>query len=168
MKTCLIIIDMQKGFINEHTRDLVAPLVNFLENKKFDSVVATRYINTLETACYILEEWKSCMEGSDDTEILPEILPFVERVFDKGKYSCWNDEFKDYIKSNQFDLLYFVGVNTGCCVLHSVFDAHNDVYDTRIIEDLCGSSSGTESHKAGIKILTDCLTSKRIIKSSEV
>lgn len=163
MRTCLVIIDMQKGFINQHTEHLIDKISEYIKTQEFTKIVATRYINHENTACYKLENWKECLEGSDDIEIVDKLKPFIEKTFNKDKYSCWNKEFKEFVELNEFDILYFVGVNTGCCVLASVFDAHNDLYDTRVVAELCGSTSGEESHQAGLRILRDCLTKNRVI-----
>lgn len=39
MKTALIIIDMQKGFINENTEHLVPKIVKFVREKDFSLVI---------------------------------------------------------------------------------------------------------------------------------
>lgn len=163
MKKSLVIIDMQNGFINEETAHLVPEMVAFIQvNKdKFDDIVGTRYINHENTACYRFEGWKECMEGTEDAEIVPELLPYFTRVFDKHQYTCWNKEFIEYAKD--FDKLYFMGVNTGCCVLHSAFDAYNNLQDCAVIRDLCGSTSGASSHAAAIQVLEECITKERVL-----
>lgn len=162
-KECLVIIDMQKGFINEHTEHIVSPLIDFIKEHKFDVVVATQYVNSTDTACYIFENWHNCMKGEEETKILDELHPFIDKVFEKNKYSCWNDEFKSFVKDEQIDVLYFVGVNTGCCVLHSAFDAYNDLQECIVVADLCGSTSGESSHQAALQILSECITKERVI-----
>lgn len=48
-----------------------------------------------------------------------------------------------------------IRLNTGCCVLHSVFDSYNDLVDSVVIEDLCGSTFGNNSHECDIQILKE-------------
>ena len=165
MKKCLVIIDMQKGFINVHTKHLVDKIAKYACTGDFDYVVATRYINHENTACYKFEGWEDCMEGTEDVELVPEVDNLVTRVFDKDKYSCWNSEFREFLNYNEIDILEFVGVNTACCVLHSVFDCYNDVVECRVVADLCGSTSGPDSHERGIKVLEECITKERVIYS---
>ena len=62
-------------------------------------------------------------------------------------------------------LIVFCGVNTGCCVLASVMNAYDSVFDVTVIEDLCASTSGVASHEAGIQILKECITKDRVITS---
>ena len=165
MKKCLVIVDMQNGFINEHTEHLIDKITRYACTGDFSHVVATRYINNEDTACYKFEGWKDCMEGTESAELVPKINEIVTRVFDKDKYSCWNGEFKHFINYYEIDMIEFVGVNTACCVLHSVLDCYNDVFDCKVVADLCGSTSGQESHERGIKVLEECITKERVIYS---
>ena len=88
-------------------------------------------------------------------------------VFDKDKYSCWNEEMKQFIRDNGVEKIYFAGVNTGCCVLNSVLDCYNDVVDCTVIEDLCGSTSGIKEHEAALTVLRSCITQERVISSEQ-
>ena len=48
-KTCLIIVDMQLGFINEHTKHLPEKIADFINNhSSFDFIAATRYCIPLQ------------------------------------------------------------------------------------------------------------------------
>lgn len=163
MRTALVIIDMQRGFIKASTVHLVIDIASFIEKNKdkFDDIVGTRYINHENTACYRFEGWKKCMEGSTEAQMVPELEKYCTRIFDKSQYSCWTKEFQEY--AEPFDKLYFVGVNTGCCVLHSAFDAYNNLKDCAVIRDLCGSTSGEHSHQAALQVLEECITKQRVI-----
>lgn len=163
MKTALIIIDMQKGFINENTKHLAPKIVNFAKKRDFDLVIGTRYINSNYTACHIYEGWDDCWEGSESAELVQEIKSICNEVVDKHEYSCWGSLLKSILKKYGIEKLMFCGVNTGCCVLASVFDAYDELWDIEVIENLCGSTSGDSSHKAGIEILRECITKSRVI-----
>ena len=39
----LVIVDVQKGFVNEHTRDSVADIEAL--QRRFETVIATRFLN---------------------------------------------------------------------------------------------------------------------------
>lgn len=167
-KTLFLIIDMQNGFINRNTEGIDNRILKFLDRIR-DRVIAagTRYVNHEHTACYIFEGWKACMAGTEEAEIIPTLRPFMARVFDKDKYSCWNDEMKAFIRDNEIEKVYFAGVNTGCCVLHSVFDFYNDLVDCSVIEDLCGSTSGVREHEAALIVLRSCITDGRVITAEQ-
>lgn len=167
-KILFLIIDMQNGFVNEHTEGLAGKIRDFWAQVKDHCITAgTRYVNHEKTACYLFEGWKACMEGSEEAEIIPELRPAMSAVFDKDKYSCWNEELKAFVRTHAVEKIYFAGVNTGCCVLHSVLDCYNDLADCAVIEDLCGSTSGKREHEAGLVVLKSCITKERVISSRQ-
>lgn len=167
MKKALVIIDMQVGFMNEHTEHLEQRIRDYIDShgEEFDTIIGTKYINNENTACYIFEKWTNCMANTVETYLVPKISNKVDKVFEKSIYSCYSKEFKEYIKAMNIDDVYMCGVNTGCCVLHSAFDAYNDVVSCYVIADLCGSTSGIESHERAIELLKECITKERVIKS---
>ena len=85
-------------------------------------------------------------------------------IFIKDTFSCWNNEFKWYIKSRDIEELVFVGVNTACCVLASMFGAFDSVYSVKAVEDLCGSTEGVSNHNSGIEVMKECFLEKSILK----
>ncbi len=166
-KILFLIIDMQNGFINNFTTELVEKIREFKSRVDTNVItVGTRYVNHEHTACYVLEGWKSCMAGSKEAEIVPELRVCMMRVFDKDKYSCWDEEMKTFVREHEIRKIYFAGVNTGCCVLNSALDCYNDLVDCAVIEDLCGSTSGAEEHEAALAVLRSCITPERVITSS--
>ena len=98
---------------------------------------------------------------------VPVFRKMADKVFDKDKYSCWNEEMRQYLRDNNVDKVYFAGVNTGCCVLHSAFDFYDDLVDCTVIEDLCGSTSGVKEHEEGIAVLRSCITKERVVTAEE-
>jgi nicotinamidase-related amidase len=167
MKTALVIIDMQKGFINSHTKHLPKKIADFIDNNEFDEIIGTQYINHPNTACYKFEGWKGCMDWSDEVDIVPELADKIQTIFKKDTYSCWNNPFERYIRFQEFDKLYFVGVNIGCCVLASVFDAYNSLQDCAVISDLCGTTSGVVSYNAALQVLRENITKERVILANQ-
>lgn len=164
----VVIIDMQNGFMDEQTQGLDEKILSFIKKlPKNIQVVGTRYVNHENTPCYIFEGWKDCMEGSEDSEVLESLKPALCRVFSKDRYSCWNEEFRRFVRENQVEKIYFAGVNTDCCVLHSAFDCYNDLTDCAVIEDLCASTAGKDVHLSALKVLRSCITSQRVVTSEQ-
>lgn len=166
MKKCLVIIDMQNGFIKQNTEHLPNKISDFIErHNSFDCIAATRYCNTPETACYRLGGWKECMSGTSDAEIIPQIRPYVHRIFDKTTYSGFTSEFKEFIENEDFDRLYFCGVNTDCCVLATVFSCYDNIKNCIVLADLCASTLGEAKHNHALDLLRDNITAERVINS---
>lgn len=82
MKNCLVIVDLQNGFINENTAHLPHKIAEFISGHDcFDSIVATRYCNTYETACFRFGGWKECMSGTLASELVSDIPPVCYAFF---------------------------------------------------------------------------------------
>lgn len=164
-KTALVIIDLQKAFMNEYTKDLPRKIRKFMktEDCDFDYIITTRYLNHENTACYQFENWKECMYDDPNSELVDEIKELNLLNVDKDKYSCYNTDFKNLIHGLDIKDIYLCGVNTGCCVLHSAFDMYDDLLSVYVYQDLCASTSGPESHAAAIKILEECITKQRVV-----
>lgn len=167
MNTALVIIDMQKGFVNENTSGLSDKIVDFANSGKFNLVIGTRYVNNKNTACHIYERWDACWEGSEESELIGSINSVCDVVLSKSTFSCWNDAFKKVLRYFSIDRLVFCGVNTSCCVLASAFGAYDDVWDITVIEDLCGSTTGVDSHENGIRVLKECITKSRVMLADD-
>ncbi len=168
-KAMVVIVDMQNAFRNEWTEGLDEKILDFLDQIRDTEVpvVGTRYVNSEHTACYQFEGWKDCMAGSEGAEIMPLLRDRFRIVFDKDRYSCWDDRMKRFVRENGIEKIYFAGVNTGCCVLHSAFDCYNDVVDCSVIADLCASTSGIEEHEAALTVLKSCITKERVITATQ-
>lgn len=169
MKKCLVIVDLQNGFINESTAHLPEKIARFISSSKdLDSVVATRYCNTPETACYKLGSWKECMDGTYDADIVQNIRSCVQRFFDKTTYSGFTSEFREFLQNESFSKLYFCGVNTDCCVLATVLSCYDSIQDCTVIADLCASTLGEAKHQHALDLLRDNITPERVVNSWEI
>ncbi|MDE5755251.1 MAG: cysteine hydrolase [Oscillospiraceae bacterium] len=168
MKKCLVIIDMQNGFINENTKHLPAKISQFIKENSFDHIVATRYCNTPRTACYKLGDWKKCMSGTFDAQIVQLIQPYVNQTFDKTTYSGFTPEFRKFAQCENFDRLYFCGVNTDCCVLATVLNCYDAVQDCVVIADLCASTLGKSEHFHALDLLRDNINADRVINACKI
>ena len=163
----LVIIDMQKGFINAQTEKIPEKIRAFLTQNPglFSCIIGTQYVNNKDTACYRYEGWKECMEGEEKTELCEELNDFMDYIIKKDKYTCYTEEFLRILAENHINKVYFCGVNTGCCVLHSVLDCYENVMNCYVIEDLCGSTSGKHYHDISIDLIGTLITKERIITS---
>jgi nicotinamidase-related amidase len=167
MREALVIVDMQYAFVNDHTKHLIEKIYNFTKQGNFTTVVGTKYVNHENSPCYKFEGWKRCMRDDEYTNVVNCLSTLCDKVFEKDVYSCWNDELTSYLELLEIDRVVFVGVNTGCCVLHSAFDSYNDLFETVVISDLCGSTSGKQSHECALQILRECITKERVLFTDE-
>ena len=74
MKTILIVVDMQKGFmLSEQTVCLKTKIEELLESKIFDVVIATRFLNGENSVFEQLLSWKKLNSKAE--------IELVENIF---------------------------------------------------------------------------------------
>lgn len=152
MADCLVLIDVQNGFLSDRTKEVPGKLMELIKTKKFDHIVGTQFIN-VEGSPYIkLMNWHGLMDEVSRT-VDENVKKCCERIFVKTIYSCFNQEFSDYIRDNKIDKLYFAGIDTDCCVLKSATDCFERNISFEVLINYCASNGGVESHNAAIKVL---------------
>jgi nicotinamidase-related amidase len=161
MNNCLVIIDVQNGFLYRNTKHAVGRIQKLVNGKKFDYIVATRFVNHDGSPHDKLIGWRK-MLGKKSQALSPEIAELAEKVFDKDTYSCFTPEFCDFVKKAKIGTLYFAGLDTDCCVLKSAADAFERGIKPIVVKKCCASHGGKLSHWAGLKVLSR-LTGQDII-----
>ena len=150
MRSLLLVIDLQKSFINENTENLVTKIDNLINENKFDNIVFTRFINSYNSIFYKKLNYTGCIT-EEDKKIL--ISTRGNKVIDKTIYSSLGEELKSYIMKNNISKIYLCGIDTECCVLKTAFDLFENEYDVYILKDYCGSTKGETRHNNALDIL---------------
>ena len=152
MSDCLVIIDVQNGFLTNDTDYVLNRIKNLVEKRKFNHIVATRFINTSDSPHFLFLHWDKMMDHKSQ-ELDPYIAAISEKVFDKSVNSCFTKEFSEYLKAENISKLYFLGIDTDCCVLKSAFDCFDRKIPFEVILDCCASTGGRELHNAAREIM---------------
>lgn len=164
MPNCLVIIDVQKGFITPRTKHVVPRITELAGSGYYNHVVATRFQNVPDGPYERFLGWDGFMDEASQ-EIAPDVMRFVERVFVKYTYTCFTTEFDDYIRRNGIDCLYMCGVDTDACVLKSAIDAFERNIECKVIVDCCASDGDSEVHEAAVCILERTIGESQLIHS---
>ena len=159
MKKLLLVIDVQKDFINEHTKKILPKINKLLNSNTFDLIAFTRFINDEDSIWYKKLNYKGCM-----TKEQQKIVIDTEnnKIFDKKIYTAVNDELKDYIRENDISEIYLCGFDTDACVQKTAIDFFEQNYEVYVLEDYCMSHRGEELHN----IVIDNL--KRLIGTDSI
>lgn len=152
MNTCLLIIDVQNGFITGDTFHIPERLKNLIENYDFNHIVASQFINSRHAPHFLFTGWDRLMD-ENACELNEYVGSIAERVFKKSINSCFTKEFEEYIKDKEVQKLYLVGIDTDCCVLKTAFDCFDKIINFEVLTHYCASTGGLELHEAAIKIM---------------
>ena len=163
MSSCLLIVDVQKGFINESTKHIPDCIGNLIKEHRYDHIVASKYVNNEDSPHYKLAHWDGLMDR--ESQALCEVVSQnAEMVFEKNINSCFTDEFEAFVVKEQVSIIHIVGIDTDCCVMKTAFDCFDKGMPFKVLIDYCASSGGTELHKAAEKIMMRSLGKCNIVR----
>ena len=153
MADCLVIIDVQKGFMNDSVTAKIPDKITELLNKKhFDRIVATQFYNKIGSPYDRMLGWRELMDAESQV-VAPSVAAVSDKIIRKPVYTCFVPEFEEYIKENKIDKLYFVGIDTDCCVLKSCIDCFERNLPFEVLINYCASNGGEKSREAAITVL---------------
>lgn len=163
MSKCLIIIDVQYGFINKNIkRHYIPKLIKLIKFNNYDYVVASRFINTVDSPYHILLHWDK-MINEEETAIYKEIMPYLNGVFIKNGNSALTYEMFEFLKTQSVDEIFIAGLNTECCVLATANALFETNMNVKVLAKYCITSGGYKYHRAGLKVMKRMIGKHNII-----
>lgn len=150
MSKLLLVIDVQRDFINEYTVKKLEDIQSLVDSGKYDIVALTRFINDENSIWYNKLNYKGCMT-KEQQEIMLNTYDY--KIFDKKTYTAVNEELRKYISDNNINQIYICGFDTDACVQKTALDLFEQGYNVCVLKDYCMCGQGEELHKEVIKNL---------------
>jgi nicotinamidase-related amidase len=163
MKFCLLVVDVQNGFITEDTEHLLPKLLDLCSLSNFDCLVFSKFKNIVGGPYQSILKWHK-LTSIEETEIHSSLKPYATLVFEKNIYTCVSDSFIDYLKINMIDTVFIAGIDTDCCVLTTAVDLFQNNFVPFVLADYCASTGGIISHSSAITVLKRLIGENQIIK----
>ena len=160
MNQLLLVIDCQKAFVNNNTKECVKKIDELVKSKRYNSVVFTKFINDKDSRFYQQLDYKGCMT-EEDRRIVIDTKD--NRVLEKRTYTALTPELMTYLKENKIKDIYLCGIDTDACVLKTAIDLFENNYNVKVIEYCTMSHSGRRYHKSAIKMLKKLIGKDSII-----
>ena len=159
MADFLLIIDVQRGFINDWTGAIPARVEALQAD--YRCVIATRFINPPGSLHRRLLGWPRFAPGSRDIELA--FRPRDDaRVVDKTTYTAVTPDLLGELERGGIEEVHLCGIATDNCVLKTAVDLFEAGIKPVVLADACASHGGPECHACGIRLL------KRFIGESQV
>ena len=134
----LVVVDMQKGFINKNNEFLIKNIAKIVKLDKFDKIIATQFVNYKDSQYERFLQW-TAIKSSPEVDLAVN-LPKGTEVLQKTSYALPSEIFSGGgIK--QGDKVYLCGTDYEACVLaiaYQLFDRGTQVHK---ITDGVGSSA---------------------------
>ncbi len=174
-KPCIIIIDMQKGFLAKDgllpipsPDDVIIPIKTLLnsidEIDEIDVIWTQVSMETTSESIY-RQLWPAHFspDGEAVFNINSDHYPIVEElqgevkpqhyVMHKEKYSAfYNTNLKQYLEDRDIEVIFFCGVVTNVCVESSVRDAYHHGFFPIVVSD-CTASYSDQYKESSLEIL---------------
>ncbi|MDH6579500.1 isochorismatase family cysteine hydrolase [Kitasatospora sp. MAP5-34] len=171
-RAALIVVDMQNGFLNDHTRHLVPVVADLVDQwtKAGRPVVFTRYLNYPGSPFERLIHWTR-LRDAPETDLAPELHDRAHRaaaVIDKPAYSWFTPEGIALAAAEGWRDLIFCGVATESCVLKSAVDAFERDFTPWVVTDACASDAGPDVHDAGLRIARRFIGAGQLITTAQL
>ncbi len=152
MKSFLLVIDVQQGFIDKNTVTVKNRIDALIKSGIFDCVIASVYQNYEGSPISRLMDWHE-MTSPDEQKITGETANADHFIY-KSEYSAFNASLAQILKNENGgelpECVFLVGVDTECCVLMTAADLFEAGIRPVVLTHYCGSSGGDISHNAGI------------------
>lgn len=150
MKKMLVVVDLQRSFINENTEIIIDKIKKLVNSNEFDKVIFTKFVNN-EDSIYVSKlNYKGCLTN-EEQEIMIDTKDNI--VLNKNVYTVYSDRFKEIVRDFKINEIYLCGIDTECCVLKSAFDLFEMGYDVKVLKDYCACIHGIKRHMAALEIL---------------
>ena len=138
-KKLLLIVDVQRGFVNEYTKP---------------------YLKKIELFVKILN-WNK-MRTSNEQQLAIDVDGAT--IINKNTYDGVNYELVKYIKKHDIQEVHIIGFDTDTSVLSTAMSIF-DLMGIRplVYRDLCFSTEGFEAHDRAIKLLQRSIGFEQVI-----
>ena len=159
MKKALIIIDVQKGFINDLTKEVVKSIRSFIKKNQdnYKLVIFTKYVNHKDSNFVKNLDWHDFMT-STQTDLVPEVMEFLtsKNLFVKDTYGSFVDnKLYNLLKKHKIDQVELAGFDTENCVLTFARDAFDRGMSVIVYKTLTASHSSKKLHNAALEIIEE-------------
>ncbi|MBN2675802.1 MAG: isochorismatase family protein [Alphaproteobacteria bacterium] len=150
MTKALLIIDVQKCFINKHTEHIVSKIENI--QKEYDTVIISSFFNKEKSFFRENLNWNKCAKSSEEHSLA--FKPKNNSTFlEHSNYSCITKDFLNFVREKDITEIHLCGMDTDACVLKTAFDCIEYDLNIQILVNFIGSSGGKEMHESGLNIL---------------
>jgi nicotinamidase-related amidase len=162
-RAALLLVDVQKGFVTEETREVPERIVRFLDahQQRFEVVVASRYVNAPDSACRRLLAYGG-VSAPPETDLCDGIERDGVRVLEKTTYAL-GAPLGSLLAEHAVKRLFMAGMDTHACVLHEALDAFDRCIRPVVLHELCASGDGVDAHRAALLVLRQSIGIQNVV-----
>jgi nicotinamidase-related amidase len=154
MSQILLVVDVQKCFLNAFTAHVPGRIRALIERRGYDHVWFTRFVNPEDGPYREILGWHGAT-ASPDTDLAPELAPWAvaDHVFTKLGLTGLPDALRTLLQQHEPERVDLVGIDTDMCVLKMAMDLFDMAIRPVVLIDCCASTAGLQTHLAGLAVL---------------
>jgi len=157
MKKALLVIDVQRYFLQKSPKDLPSKIADHIRSSSYDFLAFTTFRNLPNSNWEKFLGWKKCQSDEDVT--LPgefNGLANSKNVFEKHTYSALKhpDGLLKVLREKKIEQIDLCGIDTEACVLASAYDTFDHGFKTNILFNLSYSRTGLNDAAKEIALRT--------------
>lgn len=160
MKKMLLVIDLQKSFINPNTEFLISKIDSLVNSGSYDLVVFTKFINDNDSMWVKKLNYKGCI-SLEDRKIMIDTKDNI--VLEKSLYTAYSTNLINLINLFKIDEVHLCGIDTECCVLKTAFDLFENGYNIKVLSSYSACTHGEESNKNALDIIARNIGKSNVI-----
>lgn len=170
MKSILLIIDVQRGFVVEGANDnVITKIDQLLEDEVFDCVISSIYKNSPDNNIVKLMGWTKMMSAAE-CALIGAATTKSDYLIDKSQYSAYTEDLLAILSKvnggKMPEAIYIVGFDTECCILKTAVDFFEQGIRPIVLSQYCGASGGEDAHIAGIRSLESLIGRNNIYNNN--
>ncbi|MFB7293528.1 isochorismatase family cysteine hydrolase [Actinacidiphila glaucinigra] len=170
--TALLVIDVQKGFVNRHSQGAVPAIVRLVEGWRTAGapLVLTRFHNESGSPYEKITGWTK-LRTPDEQALIAELAPYVDgaaAVIDKTQASVFTPQGSQLIRDAGWSDLVLCGIDTDACVYDTAMAAYHSGYRPWIVTDACASTGGVQYHEAALLLATRNISATQLVTSETI
>ncbi|MFI9311179.1 isochorismatase family cysteine hydrolase [Streptomyces triculaminicus] len=170
--TALIVIDVQNGFINQHSRGVVPAIVRLVKQWRDAGapIVFARFHNALGSPYERITGWTK-LRTAREQALVSELTMYAATaagVIDKAQSSVFTEEGVQLIRESGWSDLVLCGMDTDSCVYDSAVAAYQSGLRPWIVTDACASTGGSQYHDAALLLAARNVSPRQLVTSQDV
>lgn len=160
MNTGLVIIDVQRGFINEATMHI--PDIVYDLQYEYEHVAVTQFFNAPGSPWRKLLQWQRFDRDGDDFPLAFEPCEHA-LVLEKSTYSAVTNRLLNWISAYDITDVHLCGIATDACVLKTALDLFEQEFRPVVLAHACASHGGVDCHNEALHLLGRQIGDKQVI-----
>ncbi|MEU4655112.1 isochorismatase family cysteine hydrolase [Streptomyces sp. NPDC023723] len=170
--TALLVIDVQQGFVNHHSRGVIPAVVRLVKGWQAAGapVVLSRFHNVPGSPYEKITGWTR-LRTPEEQALVADLLPFATSaaaIIDKPQASVFTSEGARTIREAGWTDLVLCGIDTDACVYDSAIAAYQSGYRPWIVTDACASTGGPDYHDAALMLAARNLGANQLVTSDNI